>query len=131
MGNVNVSFNDGPRIKLQNILYVPFLRQNLITDTRLSMHFTKKKFVIDKSPSISAIGIRDHSNGLYSFSQHSSGISINFVSNSSITELWHKCFGPLYYDGLIHLSRYKQLKGLPYFPYARHVCKTCLAGRQC
>ena len=107
--NVNVSSNDGPRIKLQNVLYVPSLHQNLmsvgsLTDTGLSMHFTNKNcFVMDKSPSILAIGKRDHSNGLYSFSQHSSDISINSVSNSSITELWHIRFGHLYYDGFIHL----------------------------
>ena len=151
IGNANVLSDEGPGIKLQNVLYVPSLRRNLmsvksLTDTGLFVYFTNKNCLfhkqelfisqtrivsssLDNLPSLLAIGQCDHSNGLYRFLQHSPKISINNVSTSSITELWHKRFGHLYYDGLIHLSRYKRLKVLPYLPYVRHVCEACLAGQ--
>ena len=45
--------------------------------------------------------------------------------------LWHDHFGDLHYDGLIHLSRYNRVRGLPFFTYTKKVCKACLGARQC
>ena len=125
IGSGTIASSSG-EIKLPHVLYVPALRCNLISvgslvDQGNAIIFTKSQCLILDNITykrILAIGTRNSTNGLYHFQHQINFSEVNSISNTkSSVELWHKRFGHLHYNGLIHLSRHNRVKGIPFFAH--------------
>ena len=106
--------------------------------------FTKKQCLIlqdDISQTILATGTRDMINSLYKFGPTSSfQVVVNQITtsphNTNISskptniQLWHFCYGHLYYAGLYHLSQKEKVRGLPLFKMSHEICSDYLIGCQ-
>jgi hypothetical protein len=77
-----------------------------------------------------AMGIHDETNGLYKINATTQVSKMNSIRINFESELWHCHLGHLHYQGLDTLSRKGRVVGLPSIHVVKHICNSCMLGKQ-
>jgi hypothetical protein len=109
VGSISFRLEFGARLHVDEVLYVPWLKKNLLSVATLEdkgywVIFKEKKTLLwDKGCHLSTSEpIGTHSGGMYVVSGHSVQALAHDVTSSS--ELWHKRLGHLHYKALPDLQ---------------------------
>ena len=138
-GTVFLKMTSGKNVKLQNVLYVPDIRRNLISGTLLSVHgfkmvFESQKIVLTKAGV--PIGKGYVKEGMWKMNvmavKPNAVIDNNKASTSSVyllesSNLWHGRLGHVNYNSLRRLIN---LNHIPTFNIdSKHKCETCVEAK--
>nr|GEX68191.1 zinc finger, CCHC-type [Tanacetum cinerariifolium] len=111
-GNVVLEFSSGRSITLYNVLYVPKLHKNLISDPVLNKCGYKQVYESNKyilSESSVFIGFGYYNNGLFMLNLNKvlddSGSVYTSSSNVVDFSLWHACLGHVHYKRMLKMSK--------------------------
>jgi transposase InsO family protein len=145
-GRTNLTLPSGNVTTIQDILYVPGIKKNLlsvgaIADSGAVLIFSSDKCHIldEQTHQTLATASRSHASDLYRLDpgQHSSSSSFqeaeaNTVSaaKTSLTKLWHSRLGHLHPRKLHDLSVRQPDLGIPPLPIITLKCSTCYVGKQ-
>jgi len=133
IGSTSLQLKSGSIIHIDEILFVPGLKKNLLSVSALEDKGFKVAFMDGKAvlwpkdgqlSSAEVIGIRE--GGLYKVTNHSASALAH--STVSPSELWHRRFGHLHFKALPGLQ--SMVSGMPHISSDKNeVCKGCLLGK--
>ena len=134
-GKVVLKMTSGKELTLNNVLYVPEIRKNLVSGSLLSKHgfrmvFESDKVVLTKSGMY--VGKGYVTEGLFKLNVMTVVPKINKVKQSSAyliesSNLWHGRLGHVNYDTLRRLIN---LEHIPAFHIdSKHKCETCVEAK--
>jgi hypothetical protein len=132
LGSASFQLEYGGELHIEEILYVPGLKKNLISVAVLEdkgyrvIFMDKKALLWSKNQELSStivIGVRE--GGLYKLLGH---IQVLVHASVSPSELWHRRFGHLHFKALPGLQ--KMVRGMPTFQFDHDgICKGCVLGK--
>ncbi|GJX15012.1 zinc finger, CCHC-type containing protein [Tanacetum coccineum] len=129
-GNVVIEFSFGKTITLFNVVYVPRLRKNLMSDPVLNKCGYRQVYEYDKyilSRHGVFIGFRYYNNGMFMLNVNKVPSSINSVymaySHVVDSKLWHARLGHVHYQRLHDMSKDSLI---PSFDKNMEKCNTCM-----
>jgi len=116
-------------LNLDNALYVPNLKRNLISlsklaDTGYHMYINRKRLEIYKEDKLAALGLR--SGNLYELVEMSGKQMVNVSKTKEIID-WHKRFGHLNFMDLKYLRDKNLVTGIENIN--EYQCESCLKGK--
>jgi len=120
--------------KIQNVLYVPGLKTNLLSvskiiDENYIVVFDKKQCLIkDCNNNIIARGL--WCNDMYRFDGIPKQQQAFFTCSTSKNQLWHERYGHLNYFYMKFLHKHNLVNGLPNIEEDKSVREACLARKQ-
>jgi hypothetical protein len=139
-GSVSVKTTSGQTHSINEVLYIPGLRKNLLSvgsiadlGNKIIFDSTGCKIISKKSGQLIAQAKRDATNGLYRMDFAESSInSVETDSDEEQAKLWHQRMAHLNYQYLHYLSQKNLVKGLPPLPLlsTSHICSGCQHGKQ-
>ena len=115
LGNVKLVFTSGKCVLLNNVLYVPGIRKNLLSGVVLNncgykQVYESDKYVLSKHGTFISFGYL--CNGMFmlniniSFDNESACMTSNSASNDlNKFELWHARLGHVHYKGIMEMSK--------------------------
>ena len=134
-GKVILKMTSGKELTLNNVLYVPDIRKNLVSGSLLNKHGFRMVFESDKvvlSKSGMYVGRGYVTDGLFKLNVMVVKPIINKVNNASIymlesSNVWHSRLGHVNYDTLRRLIN---LNHIPKFHIdSNHKCETCVEAK--
>ncbi|UYV74507.1 hypothetical protein LAZ67_11003722 [Cordylochernes scorpioides] len=124
-------------LKLENVLFVPGLKGNLISVSTCTEKSFFVKFMREKAEIVNPlrkICIEAYKrNGLYILRQtkYAKTQFTRMCIDKNSSEIWHNRFGHLNFDGLKKLQRENLVNGLPKGEFKSITsCETCIRGKQ-
>ncbi|KAJ9547314.1 hypothetical protein OSB04_019857 [Centaurea solstitialis] len=136
VGIVNLTFTSGKTITLNNVLFVPRLRKNLVSGGCLNSAGFKQvyesdKFILSRFGTFTGLGYFCYGmfrlNVLIPFSDDNDCLLINSSSNDSSkiddNMLWHARLGHVNFRRMFEMSKYGLI---PPFDIGVEKCKTCM-----
>jgi hypothetical protein len=119
---------------IQNVLYVPSLKTNLlstgkITNENYTIVFDKKQCLMKyRNNNIIAIGL--WCNDMYKFDGIPKQQQAFLTCSTSKNQLWHERYGHLNYFYLKLFHKHNLVNGLPNIEEDKCVCEACLVRKQ-
>lgn len=137
IGNINVLSNNGYKIvkcNIENVLYVPQLRKNLLSVKRLEMCKVKVVFenaevkLYDDTGELIGTGFR---NNLYEIVfKVIKNECLNANVENSIMSLWHQRLGHICQSNLEKLLKNNMVNGMENVKFCKTVlCESCITGK--
>nr|GFA84722.1 zinc finger, CCHC-type [Tanacetum cinerariifolium] len=133
MGRVLLTFTSGKTLCLDNVLYVPGIRKNLVSEIMLNNCGYKQVLKSDKyilSRHGSFVGFGYVCNGMIILNLNyplfnASACMITFSHSNSLSksELWHARLGHVHYKRMRDMSK---ISLIPAFDMTHESCKTCM-----
>ena len=133
LGNVKLVFTSGKCVLLNNVLYVPGIRKNLLSGVVLNncgykQVYESDKYVLSKHGTF--VGFGYLCNGMFmlnvniSFDNESACMTSNSASNNlNKSELWHARLGHVHYKRIKEMSK---MSLIPAIDVNNEKCKTCM-----
>lgn len=136
-GTVYLKMTSGKIVKLQNVLYVPDIRRNLISGTLLSVHgfkmvFESQKIILSKNGVHVGKGYVKEGMWKMNVMAVKPNVNMNKTSTSSVymlesSNLWHGRLGHVNYNTIRRLIN---LNHIPMFNIdSKHKCETCVEAK--
>ena len=140
IGQVHITAVNGDVVTLNNVLYVPGIKKNLLSVSAIAMHGYPVHFLYDKCT------VHDRTKGdiivitgslfnnlykldIYQKFDDQNALAVDAQTQSN-SELWHARFGHLNFSSLARLSKHDMVCNLPsiHVP-SNHVCEGCILGK--
>jgi len=138
-GDVMLTAINGSEFLLQDVLYVPGIKKNLLSVSSfaqrgLVVSFEDAKCVVrDRENDSVLVATGTLCRGLYRldpYERHSACVVSTSTSAMQDAELWHARFGHVNYGSLMALQKLKMVDALPILETPpRHVCEGCILGK--
>ena len=135
IGSGTVDLSNNGEIKMQQVLYVPGVSQNLLSVSSIAKYgfilvFDDKQCLIIKNRyKIVGRGLLDK-NGLYRFVVENCSLPLYTIHFPSIATLWHRRLGHLNHHNLRFMSIKQLAIGIPLIPTCSDICDCCMIGKQ-
>ena len=135
MGSGTVDLSNNGEIKMQQVLYVPGVSQNLLSVSSIAKYgfilvFDNKQCLIIKDKhKIVGRGLLDK-NGLYRFVVENCSLPLYAIHFPSTATLWHRRLGYLNHHSLRFMSVKQLATGIPLIPTCSDICNCCMIGKQ-
>lgn len=134
-GSVMLKCRDGKERVLNEVYFIPNLRNNIISIGQLSEDGNKVvirgeyMWVYEKEGKL-LMKIKRSQNRLYKVIIET-GLSECMLSRlDCVSKLWHARLGHVNYQALVHMFKENMVKGLPRVAQPREVCTGCLMSKQ-
>jgi len=135
-GDFRVPLPDGKIRNISDVWYVPGIKKNLIsaskiTDQDLKVEFFKSHCIIkDLLDQMKLIAIGIHIGGLYKLDVKSTPQQALMSSDNSAGNFWHQRLGHINFSDLLLLQNKGMVDGLPVLKKFHIDCEACAFGKQ-
>ena len=132
-GTIVGTTNIGVEVKIKDVLYVPELRENLLsvpklTNAEINVQFSRNNATLIKDATL--IATAPLNNGLYEIDVTTNQSHANLCKVEDAS-LWHKRFGHIGQNSLNEIIRKQCVLGLDIKPGKIGFCDSCVEGKHC
>ena len=134
-GSINFSCKNGEKRCLQQVYYIPSLRNNIISLGQLSEEGNKVVlqgeylWVHDKQGKL-LMKVKRTANRLYKINIEESRSTCLLTKAEENSWLWHSRLGHVNFSALVLMSKEGMAYGLPKFIKPKKICEGCLMSKQ-
>lgn len=135
-GDISVMMPNGQEKQIQNVVYVPGLKKNLISvstiiDQHLKIEFVKSHCLVkDVQDNYKVVAKGMRVGGLYKLDVMKNGHQALTSIGMSTIEIWHQRYGHLNHNDLMLLQKKLMVEGLPIIKGEHFECEGCALGKQ-